>query len=161
MNNRPNDLYRALSGYQTTTPSQINNISPTVAVTGPTDPPSLTNTTPDSTSTSALSPNQQNHRPSKRHKGPDATRRIVVANFSNETDALEILANAATDEDKGHAGNASGKGGKHVAWKDTDTQQDFLLLRLGILDMSTLLELIQVYFKYYHPFLVHPSHDSG
>lgn len=58
----------------------------------------------------------------------DVTRRIVVANFSNETDALEILAHAATDgegrshdSEDGHEGSPShGKPGD----RGTSTRSD-------------------------------------
>ncbi|RSH91336.1 hypothetical protein EHS25_009635 [Saitozyma podzolica] len=122
----------------------------------PVDPPSIPQSTPgslDSTSTSALSPSSR----TKRRQGPDATRRIVVANFSNETDALEILARAATDEDKDRPGDDRGdnKGGKRVAWKDEEKRGlgEYLLVRLGVLDEGTLWELVQTYFKHYHPVL--------
>ncbi len=74
----------------------------------------LSQTTPgslDSASTSAMSPASRTKRRQMAGgaSGPDATRRIVVANFSNEVDALEILATAATDEDKANAGRAARK----------------------------------------------------
>jgi hypothetical protein len=71
---------------------------------------------------------------------------------------LEILARAATDEDKDRPGDDRGesKGGKRVAWKDEEKRGlgEYLLVRLGVLDEGTLWELVQTYFKHYHPVLV-------
>lgn len=137
----------------------------------------LSQTTPgslDSASTSAMSPASRTKRRQMAGgaSGPDATRRIVVANFSNEVDALEILATAATDEDKANAGLSGeegdgmaagmGKSGKRVSWKAEEERSlaEFVLVRLGIIDEATLWDLVQAYFVHFHPFLVRTSHAA-
>lgn len=123
------------------------------------DPP--TNTTVSSFgSASTASPNNPTGQRRRRAQEPDATRRIVVASFNNETDALEILAKAATDadgdgsaEEKDHSSLAQ----KRVSWADDATPQsisDFVLIRRGILDERRLEMLVQVFFQHHHPVLV-------
>ncbi|CAK9782838.1 hypothetical protein CC85DRAFT_286422 [Cutaneotrichosporon oleaginosum] len=119
------------------------------------DPP--THTTSSSLgSTSTTSPN--NPTGSRRRREPDATRRIVVASFNNETDALEILAKAATDADGD--GSAEEKESalerKRVSWADDAGRQninEFVLVRRGILDEQRLELLVKVFFQHHHPVL--------
>lgn len=124
------------------------------------DPP--TNTTVSSFgSASTASPNNPTGQRRRRVQNePDATRRIVVASFNNETDALEILAKAATDAD----GNGSAEEKedsrpehKRVAWADDAGPRniaDFVLIRRGILDEPRLEMLVQVFFQHHHAVLV-------
>ncbi|GMK59278.1 hypothetical protein CspeluHIS016_0702930 [Cutaneotrichosporon spelunceum] len=119
------------------------------------DPP--TNTTSSSFgSTSASSPNHPTG--SRRRREPDATRRIVVASFNNETDALEILAKAATDAD-GDGSNGEKESAlerKRVSWADDAHRQslnEFVLVRRGILDEHRLELLVQLFFQHHHPVL--------
>ncbi|BEI89708.1 uncharacterized protein CcaverHIS019_0210700 [Cutaneotrichosporon cavernicola] len=119
------------------------------------DPP--TNTTSSSFgSTSTTSPN--NPTGSRRRREPDATRRIVVASFNNETDALEILAKAATDADGDGSTEEkeSALERKRVSWADDAHRQnldEFVLVRRGVLDEHRLELLVQVFFRHHHPVL--------
>ncbi len=119
------------------------------------DPP--TNTTSSSFgSTSATSPTNTTGR---RRREPDATRRIVVAIFNNETDALEILAKAATDADGDNSAEEKDNAleRKRVSWADDAGRQnisEFVLVRRGILDEHRLEMLVQVFFMHHHPVLV-------
>lgn len=118
---------------------------------------------------STSSPNNTTGR-RKRLSEPDATRRIVVANFNNETDALEILAKAATDADdgdNGHDQHESSLERKRVSWADAHQHHnisDFVLIKRGVLDERTLEMLVQAYFQHHHPVLVSyrlvPADDS-
>jgi hypothetical protein len=96
----------------------------------------------------------------KRHSEPDATRRIVVASFSNETDALEILAKAATDADDEPADKGEENGtretSKRVIWADGQPRplSHFVLIARGILDERMLELLVNVFFTHHHPVLV-------
>ncbi|WWD19715.1 hypothetical protein CI109_104179 [Kwoniella shandongensis] len=114
-------------------------------------------------STSALSPG---HRAKKRRTEPEGTRKIVNASLSNEMDALEILANAATDgEGDIEGGNnkvksANGGDTKRVSWDvgEEDTPpvkelRDFHLIKNGVLDERGLQELVNLFFQHLHPAL--------
>lgn len=77
-----------------------------------------------------------------------AARRIVVASFNNESDALSILAHAATDEDnKGSNLNEAKKDAR-------DELEDFALIKRGVLDEVELESLVRAFFEHYHPALV-------
>jgi len=81
----------------------------------------------------------------------------VVANFSNETDALEILANAATDDKKDGDGQPNDKGpGRKVTFEEKAGArlEDFALVKQGVLDVSRLEVLVRVFFEHHHPALV-------
>ena len=118
------------------------------------DQPLGSNTTPASMAESSNT-SHSNLSPQRHTRRKDATRSIVVANFSNETDALEILANAATDED----GNIVKPETKKVAWAMGDDLQpphrlgDFPLIREGIISETTLESLVRSFFEHYHPTL--------
>ncbi|KAL1413416.1 hypothetical protein Q8F55_001182 [Vanrija albida] len=121
------------------------------------DPPS-TKTVSSIGSVSTESPNHQGRR-RRNPSEPDATRRIVVASFNNETDALEILANAATDAD-GDAGAEKGDESaaarnKRVAWDDERPRSvaDFVLIKRGVLDEERLEQLVEIFFQHHHPVL--------
>jgi hypothetical protein len=106
-------------------------------------------------SNSGHSPNTR-----KRRREGDGARRIVVANFSNETDALEILANAATDDKKDGDNPPNEKGsGRKVTFEDTAGARldDFVLVKQGILDVARLELLVRVFFEHHHPALVNRS----
>ena len=109
----------------------------------------INNPTPqsvDSSSTSALSPAA---RARKKRDAPDATRRIVVASFANETDALEILAHAATDEDKANGGD------KQIPTvPGAPSLANYVLIKSGILDEGMLWALTRHFFEHHHPVLV-------
>jgi hypothetical protein len=93
----------------------------------------------------------------KRRREGDGARRIVVANFSNETDALEILANAATDDKKDGDSQPNDKGpGRKVTFEDKAGArlEDFALVKQGVLDVSRLEVLVRVFFEHHHPALV-------
>lgn len=103
----------------------------------------------------------------KRRREGDGARRIVVANFSNETDALEILADAATDDKKDHYGDSNEQdgtsGGRKVAFEDRVSARldEFVLVKERVLDIVQLELLIRVFFEHHHAALVcpSPSHD--
>jgi len=107
----------------------------------------------------------------KRLSEPDATRRIVVASFNNETDALEILAKAATDADdeptdKGEDNGQRGERSKRVAWAEDQPRplSQFVLIARGIVDERTLEQLVDVFFTHHHPVLVRhypPLHSNS
>jgi hypothetical protein len=93
----------------------------------------------------------------KRRREGDGARRIVVANFSNETDALEILANAATDDKKDGDNQPDDKGtGRRVTFEDRAGArlEDFALVKQGVLDVSRLEVLVRSFFEHHHPALV-------
>lgn len=119
-------------------PSAINQATPASA---------------DSTSTSALSPTARAKK--RQNTNPDATRRIVVANFSNETDALEILADAATDnDDKDKSGGEDdGVSTKRVQFRDHADLSEYLLVKQGIVTEAVLWILVHLYFEHHHPVL--------
>lgn len=126
------------------------------------DPPS-NNTSSSFGSTSTTSPN--NPTGSRRRREPDATRRIVVASFNNETDALEILAKAATDADGDGSAEEkeSALARKRVSWADDAGRQgvdEFVLVRRGILDEHRLELLVQVFFQHHHAVLVRRAKQS-
>ncbi|WWD03753.1 hypothetical protein V865_001809 [Kwoniella europaea PYCC6329] len=125
-------------------------------------------------STTGLSPNQPSqHRAKKRRTvEPDGTRKIVNASLSNEMDALEILANAATDENGEIDPNMPANKGKHpqqdgrsngdtkrVSWDISEEAspvrelEEFHLIKNGILDEETLQQLVNIYFRDHHPSL--------
>lgn len=129
------------------------------------DPPS-TKTVSSIGSVSTESPNHQGRR-RRNPSEPDATRRIVVASFNNETDALEILANAATDAD-GDSGPEKGDDGaaarnKRVAWDDERPRSiaDFVLIKRGVLDEERLEQLVEIFFQHHHPVLVSWTLSDG
>lgn len=100
----------------------------------------------------------------KRRREGDGARRIVVASFSNETDALEILANAATDDKKEGENAPHEKGaGRKVSFEDRAGARldDFVLVKQGILDVTRLEVLVRVFFEHHHPALVSRHHDMG
>lgn len=115
----------------------------------------------------------------RRHKDTtaDTTRRIITSSFANETDALEILANAATDENDNDADEGSvyrkgerlsEKEDKHVSWSFREMVEeevekklgDFLLVREGIVDEADVWGLVQDFFRCHHPALVRLSRTS-
>ena len=108
---------------------------------------------------SALSPTRSKRR---RQHSPDATRRIIAANFSNETDALEILANAAAENESENAGHRSlaedtSKGvrwdlGDHI--KTAKSLEDYCLVKAGILGVADVESLVRLFFHNNHPVLV-------
>jgi hypothetical protein len=102
-------------------------------------------------STSGHSPGSR-----KRRREGDGARRIVVANFSNETDALEILANAATDDKKDGDNEPNDKGAsRKVTFEDRGARlEEFALVKQGVLDVSRLEVLVRVFFEHHHPALV-------
>jgi hypothetical protein len=103
-------------------------------------------------SNSGHSPNTR-----KRRREGDGARRIVVANFSNETDALEILANAATDDKKegDNQGNDKGAGKKVSFGAEVGARlEDFALVKKGVMDVTRLEILVRVFFEHHHPALV-------
>ena len=77
-----------------------------------------------------------------------AARRIVAASFSNESDALSILAHAATDEDN------KGLNPGHAKKEIRDDLEDFTLIKRGVLDEVELESLVRAFFEHYHPALV-------
>jgi hypothetical protein len=87
--------------------------------------------------------------PNKRHRSnetPNAdAQRIVQATFSNEIDALDILAGVATYPRIDGVTQRS-----HTR----DQLRSYPLIALGILDERTLEELVLEYFKYHHLLLV-------
>jgi hypothetical protein len=114
------------------------------------DPPTIA-----TTSSQASGSSTGNSR--RKRLEPDATRRIVVASFSNETDALEILAKAATDADEPEdRSDDAPQISKHVSWADDAPRAlaQFPLVARGILDETTLERLVDVFFKQHHPVLV-------
>ena len=131
------------------------------------DPPSVTqsNATPASMpesagSNSAMSPNTRIKR--RRQHSPDATRRIVAANFSNETDALEILANAAAENDSDDQDRSSPtvETKKGVKWELKDDQAkvkglgDYCLVTAGLMTVQDIENLVRLFFENHHPVLV-------
>ncbi|OCF41353.1 specific RNA polymerase II transcription factor [Kwoniella heveanensis CBS 569] len=120
------------------------------------------------TSASGQSPG---HRAKRRRsdREPEGTRKIVNASLSNEMDALEILANAATDgnsegDSDGHEPSNKGKGvangeAKRVSWElEEETVpprelRDFHLIKAGILDELGLQDLVSTFFRDHHPSL--------
>lgn len=131
----------------------------------PADPPSIAQSNPTPTSVpesagsgSAISPSQRTKR--RRQHSPDATRRIVAANFSNETDALEILAHAAAENDSDDADTkpSTDEGKKNVRW---DMQEEnprgvaeFSLVKAGVLTVTDVENLVRLFFECHHPVLV-------
>nr|XP_018260769.1 specific RNA polymerase II transcription factor [Kwoniella dejecticola CBS 10117]OBR82927.1 specific RNA polymerase II transcription factor [Kwoniella dejecticola CBS 10117] len=133
-------------------------------------------TTPGSLGESSVtSGHSPGHRSKKRRTvEPDGTRKIVNASLSNEMDALEILANAATDENgdndlslggskskhhgHGHSRSMNGEN-KRVSWDISEETSpvrklgEFHLIKSGILDENTLQELVTIYFRDHHPSL--------
>jgi hypothetical protein len=105
-------------------------------------------------SNSGHSPNTR-----KRRREGEGARRIVVASFSNETDALEILANAATDDKQDQAGQDiqhDPVSGKKVTFQERAAPRidDFVLVKKGILDVIRLELLVKAFFEHHHPALV-------
>jgi hypothetical protein len=114
---------------------------------------------PDSTGSGAgLSPSQRAKR--RRQHSPDATRRIVAASFSNETDALEILANAAAenDEDEHRRAADADELGRAVQWSSHTSApkglEDNCLVKAHILTTADVEHLVRMYFEDHHPGLV-------
>ena len=97
----------------------------------------------------------------KRRREGDGARRIVVANFSNETDALEILANAATDDKKDGDSQPDKGPGRKVTFEDRAGArlEDFALVKQGVLDVMRLEVLVRVFFEHHHPALVGPPRE--
>ncbi|KAK4687831.1 hypothetical protein P7C73_g2287, partial [Tremellales sp. Uapishka_1] len=133
-----------------------------------TTPASLSSAITDSAS--AGLPSHPRKRRRTANSEPDATRRIVVASFSNETDALEILANAATDsedrkdtdiqeEEEGEDERLKiGEGKKKVGWMDNMADHrkglsEFALVKKGILSEELVRTLVEVFFELHHPVL--------
>nr|XP_019010426.1 specific RNA polymerase II transcription factor [Kwoniella pini CBS 10737]OCF49207.1 specific RNA polymerase II transcription factor [Kwoniella pini CBS 10737] len=135
-------------------------------------------TTPGSLGESSVTSGQSPGHLSKKRRTiePDGTRKIVNASLSNEMDALEILANAATDENgetdlsiSGAKNKNHGHGHGHhhslddahkqVSWDisaETSPVRElgqFHLIKNGILDENTLQELVHIYFRDHHPSL--------
>lgn len=109
-------------------------------------------------STTALSPQYR----TKKRKTEPSNRKIVNANLSNEMDALEILANAATDgDDEGEDGKRKQPHDpKKVTWNVGEQYKapmrelsDFHLIKAGILDEHGLHAMVDNFFRYYHPAL--------
>lgn len=76
-----------------------------------------------------------------------------MASFANETDALEILAHAATDEDKESAsGNDKPNSAKRVP--EAPSLANYVLIKSGILDEGMLWALTRHFFEHHHPVLV-------
>ncbi|OWZ76656.1 specific RNA polymerase II transcription factor [Cryptococcus neoformans] len=109
-------------------------------------------------STTALSPQYR----SKKRKTEPSNRKIVNANLSNEMDALEILANAATDgDDEGEDGKRKQPHDpKKVTWNVGEEDKapmrelgDFHLIKAGILDEHGLHAMVDNFFRHYHPAL--------
>ncbi|WWC91805.1 uncharacterized protein L201_006752 [Kwoniella dendrophila CBS 6074] len=121
-------------------------------------------------STSGHSPGYRSTK-KRRTTEPEGTRQIVNASLSNEMDALEILANAATDENgeldhskpnkHHHHNNSAPMDGetKRVSWNISEESspvrelEEFHLIKIGILDENTLQELVNIFFKFHHPSL--------
>lgn len=110
-------------------------------------------------STTALSPPYR----SKKRKTEPSNRKIVNANLSNEMDALEILANAATDGDDEREDSKRKQlhDPKKVTWKVGEEDKapmrelsEFHLIKAGILDEHGLHAMVDNFFRYYHPALV-------
>lgn len=112
-------------------------------------------------SNSGHSPNTR-----KRRREGDGARRIVVASFSNETDALEILANAATDDKKDQFGEHNeqdrASGGRKVTFEDKVGARldEFVLVKQRVLDVTRLELLVRVFFEHHHPALVSNMYDQ-
>ncbi|WVO21275.1 uncharacterized protein IAS62_002582 [Cryptococcus decagattii] len=109
-------------------------------------------------STTALSPPYR----SKKRKTEPSNRKIVNASLSNEMDALEILANAATDgDDEGEdIKRKQLNDPKKVTWKIGEEDKapmrelsEFHLIKAGILDEHGLHAMVDNFFRYYHPAL--------
>ncbi|KAK8853288.1 hypothetical protein IAR55_003992 [Kwoniella newhampshirensis] len=151
-------------------PNNVHNHSTAPVQYTPQSHPTVTDTTTPGSlgessvaSTSGVSPG---HRAKKRRTEPEGTRKIVNASLSNEMDALEILAHAATDgegdldggdskNNRTHAGDA-----KRVAWNIGEEDpppvralSEFHLIKSGILDESGLHELVDLFFQHHHPAL--------
>ncbi|KAK1927726.1 hypothetical protein DB88DRAFT_479042 [Papiliotrema laurentii] len=130
------------------------------------EPPSFgqSNTTPasvpESTGSSALSPSHPRSKKRRQHS-PDATRRIVAANFSNEIDALEILANAAADPDSDDQKHVSPdeEPQKGIRWDIQEDQvqakglEDYCLVKENVLTVNDLENLVRIFFENHHPVL--------
>ncbi|WVR07572.1 hypothetical protein IAU60_004614 [Kwoniella sp. DSM 27419] len=127
-------------------------------------------TTPGSlgeSSVTSASGHSPGHRTKRRRSEPEGTRKIVNASLSNEMDALEILANAATDgnsdESEGGEGRkskmASNGDAKKVSWDLEEEMpparelRDFHLIKLGIVDETGLQDLVSHFFRNHHPSL--------
>lgn len=124
---------------------------------------------PESTGSSALSPSHPRSKKRRQHS-PDATRRIVAANFSNEIDALEILANAAADPDSDDQKHVSPdeEPQKGIRWDIQEDQvqakglEDYCLVKENVLTVNDLENLVRIFFENHHPVLVGPAcHVSG
>ncbi|ORY35773.1 hypothetical protein BCR39DRAFT_512070 [Naematelia encephala] len=101
-----------------------------------------------STTSSALSPS---HSRPKRHR-EETTREIITSSFANETDALEILANAATDKtSEGHNEKHVLLGEEEIIEKPRPTDlRNFVLVKQRILNEAACWELCQEFFKDWH-----------
>lgn len=78
-----------------------------------------------------------------------AARQIVVASFNNESDALSILAHAATDDE-----DRTERERRAAAGMGRDDLGEFALIKRGLLDEAQLQELVRGFFEHYHPALV-------
>ncbi|WVR00116.1 hypothetical protein IAU59_007258 [Kwoniella sp. CBS 9459] len=120
------------------------------------------------TSASGQSPGHRSKR-RRSEREPEGTRKIVNASLSNEMDALEILANAATDgnsegDSDGHDPSGKGKSiangeAKRVSWELEEEAvpprelRDFHLIKARILDELGLQDLVSTFFRDHHPSL--------
>ena len=116
----------------------------------PTDYPSASDS-----AGSMVSPSSRN----RRRRSPDATRRIVAASFSNETDALEILANAAAEDDSEGTTQDVKEGDRMVRWaleddKKAPSLEEFCLVQAKVLTTQDTQDLVRIFFERYHPVLV-------
>ncbi|ODN94768.1 specific RNA polymerase II transcription factor [Cryptococcus wingfieldii CBS 7118] len=145
-NQHPNELYPpAAFSYSGLHPTPQNNIDTT--------PGSIISNA--TSASSAISPNGTR---TKRRRIDPESRTIVNASLSNEMDALEILASAATDgnENRGQGSN----GVKKVSWGVEEKEKTpmrelsaFPLIKAGIIDEAGLHEMVQLFFQHYHPTL--------
>jgi len=125
----------------TSNPYPHPNPKPTFLPQPETTPSSHPSATPSHNSNpSTLSPNNR-----------ATARQIVVASFNNESDALSILANAATDEED-KAGVGIGEGRKELGVRDE--LEEFLLIKRGVMTEGELEVLVRSFFEHYHPALV-------
>ncbi|ODN73302.1 hypothetical protein L202_07849 [Cryptococcus amylolentus CBS 6039] len=145
-NQHPNELYPPA-------PFSYPGLHPT--------PQSNTDATPGSiisnatSASSAISPNGTR---TKRRRIEPENRAIVNASLSNEMDALEILASAATDGNENRAQGSNGV--KKVSWGVEEKEKTpvrelsaFPLIKAGIIDEAGLHEMVQLFFQHYHPTL--------
>ncbi|KAL7419170.1 hypothetical protein Q5752_006006 [Cryptotrichosporon argae] len=135
-------------------PLWADNLGPMLPDTKPSpvfDPPTSISHPESTTTATTTSPTPGSLNKRRRLTAePDSTRKIVTASFNNETDALEILASAATDE------NGNPVGGERRDWevkpaKPDARLEDFVLIRRGVMNVDTLEEVVRVFFERHHP----------